>query len=91
MGSESVEGTADAAALMMLLSTVPVTGALAVPSADSVYEDINNVIDGGVSSIDLATRTVTVSVSQPGTFLSMFGTDIFEYNLGQRWRLATDF
>ncbi len=56
-----------------------------------MYEDINNIIDGGVSNINSTSQTVTVSVAQPGTFLSMFGTNIFEYNLRQLWGLATDF
>jgi hypothetical protein len=88
--SDSIEATADGAVLLMLLSTVPVNGSLAVPLADSTYQDINNVIDGGVSNINLATRTVTVSVATPGTFLSMFGTDIFEYNLSSSgvWQLT---
>ena len=86
----SVEATADAAVLLTLLSTVPVNGSLAVPLADSVYEDINNVIDGGVSNINIASRTVTVSVANPGTFLSTFGTNIFEYNLNSSgvWQLT---
>ncbi len=87
--TESVEATADAAVLIMLLSTVPVNGSLAVPMAESAYEDINNIVDGGVSSINLTARTVTVSVSSPGTFLSMFGTSIFEYDLNSSgiWQL----
>ena len=88
-GSVNVDATADAAVLMMLLSTVPVTGALAVPMEDCVYEDINNVIDGGISNINLATKTVTVSVDKAGTFLSTFGTDIIQYDLGSPgvWQL----
>ncbi len=88
--SDSVEDTADGAALLMLLSTVPVTGSLAVPLQDCTYQDINGVIDGGVSSIDLASRTVIVSVAKPGTFLSLFGTDIFEYNISTAgvWQLT---
>ena len=77
----TAESTADAAVLTMLLSTVPVNGSLAVPMDDSVYEDINNVIDGGLSNVNLATKTLTVSVAKPGTFLSMLGTDVLEYNL----------
>ena len=86
----SVEATADAAVLLMLLSTVPVNGSLAVPLADSVYEDINNVVDGGVSNINVTSRTVTLSVVNPGTFLSTFGTNIFEYNLNSSgvWQLT---
>jgi hypothetical protein len=74
----------------MLLSTVPVTGALAVPMADSEYEDINNIIDGGVSNMNYANQTVTVSVSKPGTFISLFGTNIFEYELNSSgvWQLT---
>ncbi len=79
--SVSTEATADAAVLLMQLSTVPVTGALAVPLQDYRYQDINNIIDGGVSSLNLETHTLTLSVSKPGTFLSMLGTNIFEYNL----------
>ena len=88
--SGSVEATADAAVLIMLLSTVPVNGSLAVPMEDSVYQDINNIIDGGVSNINLTNQTVTVSVAKPGTFLSMFGTDIFEYDLNSSgvWQLT---
>jgi len=88
--SGSVEPTADAAVLLMLLSTVPLTGSLAVPLADSTYQDINNVIDGGISNINLTSRTVTVSVANAGTFLSTFGTNIFEYNLNSSgvWQLA---
>ena len=86
----NVEDTADAAVLIMLQSTVPVTGSLAVPMEDSVYEDINSIIDGGVSSINYASQTVTVSIAQPGTFLSMLGTDIFEYDLNSSgiWQLT---
>ena len=79
--SDSVEATADAAVLLMLLSTVPVTGCLAVPAEDCTYQDINNVIDGEIGCINLTSRTVTVSAATPGTFLSTFGTNIFEYNL----------
>ncbi|MGD6806771.1 MAG: hypothetical protein ACQCN4_07405 [Candidatus Bathyarchaeia archaeon] len=88
--SISTEATANAAVLLMLLSTVPVTGALAVPMQDCVYQDINNVIDGGVSSINLETNTVTLSVSAPGTFLSMFGTEIFGYSLNSTgiWQIT---
>ncbi|MGA2386150.1 MAG: hypothetical protein ABSG33_06425 [Candidatus Bathyarchaeia archaeon] len=88
--SDSVEATADAAVLIMLLSTVPVNGSLAVPMADSVYEDINNIIDGGISNINLANQTATLSVAEPGAFLSMFGTDIFEYDLNSSgvWQLT---
>ena len=88
--SDSIEATADAAVLIMLLSTVPVNGSLAVPMADSWYEDINNIIDGGISNINYTSQTVTVSVAQPGTFLSMFGTNIFEYNLDSSgvWQLT---
>ena len=88
--SDSVEATADGAVLLMLLSTVPVSGSLAVPLADSKYQDINNIVDGGISNINLASRTVTVSIATPGTFLSMFGTNIFEYNLSSSgvWQLS---
>ena len=88
--SDSVEATADGAVLLMLLSTVPINGSLAVPLADSTYEDINNIIDGGISNINLTSRTVTVSVANVGTFLSMFGTNIFEYCLNSSgvWQLA---
>jgi hypothetical protein len=88
--SDSVEATADGAVLLMLLSTVPVNGSLAVPLADSKYQDINNIIDGGISNINLASRTATVSVATPGTFLSMFGANIFEYNLSSSgvWQLS---
>ncbi len=90
--SSSVEATADAAVLIMLLSTVPVNGSLAVPLEDCVYEDPNSIIDGGISNINLATGTVTVSVAEPGTFMSMFGTDIFEYDLNSSgiWQLTFD-
>ena len=86
----NVEATADVAVLLMLLSTVPVSGSLAVPLSDSVYEDINNVIDGGVSNINLNSRTVTVSVANPGIFLSTFGTNIFSYSLNSSgvWQLT---
>jgi hypothetical protein len=88
--SPGAQATADAAVLIMLLSTVPVTGALAVPMADSEYEDINNIIDGGVSNMNYANQTVALSVSQPGTFMSMFGTNIFEYDLNSSgvWQLT---
>jgi len=88
--SDSSEATADGAVLLMLLSTVPMNGSLAVPLADSIYEDINNVIDGGISNINLTSRTVTVSVGTPGTFRSMFGTDVFDYNLSSSgvWQLT---
>jgi cell division septation protein DedD len=79
--SDSAEATANGAVLLMLLSTVPVTGSLAVPLGDCTYQDINNVIDGGVSSINVDDRTVRLSVAAPGTFLSMFGTNIFLYTL----------
>jgi hypothetical protein len=87
--SDSVEATADGAVLLMLLSTVAVSGSLAVPLAGSKYQDINNIIDGGISNINLASRTVTVSIATPGTFLSMFGANIFEYNLSSSgvWKL----
>ncbi len=80
-GPISAEATADAAVLLMLLSNVPVTGSLAVPVMDSVYQDLNGIIDGASFNMDLASRTVTISVSNPGTFLSMFGTNIFQYNI----------
>jgi hypothetical protein len=88
--SASVEATADATVLIMLLSTVPVNGSLAVPLEDSVYQDMNNIIDGGVSNINLTARTVTVGVAEPGTFMSMFGTNIFEYYLNSSgvWQLT---
>ena len=88
--SDSVEATADAAVLMMLLSTVPISGSLAVPIEDSTYEDINNIIDGGIININLTSQTVTIGVSQAGTFQSMFGTDIFQYNLTSPgiWKLT---
>jgi hypothetical protein len=88
--SDSVEATADATVLIMLLSTIPVSGSPAVPMEDCVYEDINNIIDGGISNISLASNSVTVSVSQPGTFLSTFGTNIFEYDLNSSgvWQLT---
>jgi hypothetical protein len=79
--SVSTEATANAAVLLTALSTVPVTGSLAVPFQECVYEDIINIIDGGVSSLNLETKTVTLSVSKPGTFLSQFGTQVFEYSL----------
>ncbi len=87
--ADCVEATADAAVLIMLLSTVPVNGAIAVPMEDSCYEDINNVIDGSISSINLTSRSMIVSVASQGTFLSMFGTNIFEYDLNSSgvWRL----
>jgi len=89
-GSDNVEATADAAVLTMLMSTIPVGGSLAVPVEDSVYEDINNIIDGGTSNINLASNTATISVAQPGTFLSTFGTSIFQYNLNSSgvWQLC---
>ena len=88
--SDSVEATADGAVLLMLLSTVPISGSLAVPLADSTYQDINNIIDGGISNINLTSRTVTVSVTTPGTFRSMFGTDVFDYTLSSSgvWQLT---
>ena len=88
--SDSVEATADATVLIMLLSTIPVSGSPAVPMEDCVYEDINNIIDGGISNINLTSNTVTISVSQPGTFLSTFGTNIFEYDLNSSgiWQLT---
>jgi hypothetical protein len=88
--SSGVGATADAAVLIMLLSTVPVNGSLAVPLEDCVYEDVNSIIDGGISNVNLANSTVTVSVAKPGTFMSMFGTDIFEYNLNSTgvWKLT---
>ncbi|MCW4029559.1 MAG: hypothetical protein NWE92_07930 [Candidatus Bathyarchaeota archaeon] len=88
----STEATANGAVLLLLLSTVPVTGSLAVPLQDYVYEDINGIIDGGLSNINIAERTVTVSVASPGTFLSMFGTSIFEYELDSIgvWQLTFD-
>jgi hypothetical protein len=90
--TDSVEATADAAVLLTWLSTVPINGSLAVPIQDSVYEDINNLIDGGISNINLTTRTLTVSVAEPGTFQSMFGTNIFQYNLPNSgvWQLTFD-
>ena len=86
----SAEATADGAILLMMLSTVPITGSLAVPLEDCKYEDLNNVIDGGISNINLTSRTLTLSVGSPGTFLSMFGTNIFEYNLNSSgvWQLT---
>jgi hypothetical protein len=75
------EATADAAVLLMLLSTVPETGALAVPLQDYQYQDLNGIIDGGFFNVTLAARKVTISVSNPGTFLSMFGTHIFQYSI----------
>jgi hypothetical protein len=88
----STEATANGAVLLLMLSTVPVTGSLAVPLQDYVYEDINGIIDGGLSNINIAERTVTVSVASPGTFLSMFGTNIFEYELDSIgvWQLTFD-
>ena len=87
---DSAEATADGAALLMLLSTVPVTGSLAVPLEDCKYEDINNVIDGGINNINLTSHTLTINVGTPGTFQSMFGTNIFEYNLNSSgvWHLT---
>ncbi len=91
-GSDSTEATADGAVLLMMLSTVPVTGSLAVPLGDCVYQDINNVIDGDISHINLTNKTVTISVAVPGTFLSMFGTNIFEYTLDSPgvWQIIFD-
>ena len=88
--SGDAEATADAAVLISLLSTVPVSGALAVPMDDCSYQDINNIIDAGVSSINVTSYTVRVSVAKPGTFLSTFGTNIFEYNLESAgvWQLT---
>jgi hypothetical protein len=88
--SGSVQATADATVLIMLLSTVPVNGSLAVPIEDSVYQDIDNIIDGEISNVNLTSRTVTVSVAEPGTFRSMFGTNIFEYDLNSSgvWQLT---
>jgi hypothetical protein len=88
--SPSVESTADAAVLMVLLSTVPLNGSVAVPMDDTVYEDTNNVIDGGISNVNITNRTVTVSVGEPGTFMSMFGTNIFQYDLNSTgvWQLT---
>jgi len=87
---DNTEATANGAILLMMLSTVPLTGSLAVPLQDCRYQDINNIINGDISSINLATHTVTISVSLPGTFLSMFGTDIFEYTIDHMgiWQLT---
>ncbi|MCW4000741.1 MAG: hypothetical protein NWE93_10920 [Candidatus Bathyarchaeota archaeon] len=86
------EATADAAVLLMLLSTVPVTGSLAVPVQDCMYQDLNSIIDGALFSMDLNNRTVSINVADPGTFLSMFGTNIFQYSIESPglWQLSFD-
>ncbi len=88
--SVSTEATSDGAFLLGLLSTVPVTGSLAVPLQECAYQDINNVIDGSVYQVNLENNTVTLTVSSPGTFLSLFGLDIIEYNLDKQgvWQLT---
>jgi hypothetical protein len=86
------DASADASVLLMLLSTVPVTGALAVPLGDCMYQDLNSVIDSQFFNIDLASHKVTISVAESGTFLSMFGTDIFQYSIDSPgiWQLTFD-
>jgi hypothetical protein len=86
----SGEATADAASLMMYLATIPVTGSIAVPLADVQYEDINNIIDGEISNINLTSNQLTISVMNPGNFSFTFGTSPITYTLPSSgiWQLT---
>jgi len=88
--SPSGEATADGACLMMYLATIPVTGSVAVPLADVRYEDINNIIDGGISNINLTSDQLTISVMNPGNFSFTFGTSLISYTLPSSgiWQLT---
>jgi hypothetical protein len=86
----SAEATADAASLMMYLATIPITGSVAVPLADIQYEDINNIIDGGISNINLTADQLTISVMNPGNFSFTFGTSPVSYTFASSgiWQLT---
>ncbi|MCW4023534.1 MAG: hypothetical protein NWF01_00670 [Candidatus Bathyarchaeota archaeon] len=77
----SPEATANAACLMMYLSMVPVNGSVAVPIQDLRYEDVNNIIDGEISNINLTSNQLTVSVLNPGVFNFLYGSSPVTYDL----------
>ena len=75
---------------MMTLASIPITGSIAMPLSDVIYEDINNIVDGEISNINLTAHQLTVSVLNSGNFSFTFGTSPIDYNLSSSgiWQLT---
>ena len=72
----SNDATATGADLLFMLGIVPLTATLAVPVQENSYEDIYNMLDPGLFSINLTTNVVTVSLATAGTLNFQFNQTV---------------
>jgi hypothetical protein len=95
----SNDATAYGASLLFMMGMIPQTGSLAIPLEEFGYEYKLNILDPELFHLNLATRTVTVSIFMSGTIKFVYGTSpvsqlfmqsgVFEVVFASDWNSIT--
>ncbi len=90
-GSGDIYGTTYAASILISLGIVPINTSIAMPIIDSVYEDVENIMNARVLALNLSSNTLTLPISQAGSLKFIYGTTSVTQNFSSSGLYAVQF